>query len=162
MVHRRGDSGSPIVPLSTRLFRAFNRLPFVSLRDFLPAPARRMRPSDGENLPDNSFAPAIITLREIPVASWTSLSPPRPWAFASEAAQACVPLYNRSAEMMAPSSSGYKCCVSFRTLKQAGSGKKVSPGVKTRYGNQKVNRFCPSWFEAYQMEEHGGRYGLGG
>src|SRR5262249_37240509 len=73
--------------------------------DFRPPPGRRMRPphcirdgpgSDGRGVagvvgisPDcsNSFIPAQILARDIPVALATRVIPPRPNAIASEAAQ---------------------------------------------------------------------------
>src|SRR5260370_29993108 len=87
LVHRRGDSGSPLVTGSTR--RSRSSLSLGSLLTLLlrPPPFRRTRPSSARFLPCSSWIPSLITCRDSPVARETAEIPPQPSDSASLAAK---------------------------------------------------------------------------
>src|SRR5260370_7905084 len=78
LVHRRGDSGSPLVTGSTN--RSKSSLSLGSLLTLLlrPPPLRRTRPSSAWGPSCSSCIPSLITCRDSPLARDTAAIPPQP------------------------------------------------------------------------------------
>ena len=95
LTHSKAASGSPRIDDCTRSRSAAKSPGCVSIAGLRPPPARRTRPPSAAVPARRSARPRPMVLRAIPLARETAVTPPRPAARASLAANKRRPLSSR-------------------------------------------------------------------